>query len=170
MVGNNHVTTVQLYQSFLRTPGEARPINKVVLIDGIVDGVRKGLFGLGELEGDKPCCRYFKEYAEVTFSNNEILIAEHICIEQNKIEQLIEEEVPTTMEYQVSESMNLISEKSEAEAILDTSQSCLNKLMVKFTIPKGKISDIMHLIKFIQNKFETLRIELIASDGKISNQ
>ncbi|RMH89419.1 MAG: ATP-binding protein, partial [Calditrichaeota bacterium] len=46
---NSHVSTEQLFQSTLKTPGEPRPVHRKVLENCIVDGVRMGLFGVGEL-------------------------------------------------------------------------------------------------------------------------
>ncbi|MDI6791676.1 MAG: DUF499 domain-containing protein [bacterium] len=82
-----YVFTEQLYQSSLKTPGETRPRSKSVLEEGITEGVRNGLFGLGEVEDDKPICRYFKEQASVAFSGNEVIISEALCQEQRKKEE-----------------------------------------------------------------------------------
>lgn len=43
-------------------------------------------------------------------------------------------------------------------------------MQLKFQVPKGKISNIMGVMNLLQNKFETLQIELIACDGNISEQ
>ncbi|MDI6791675.1 MAG: hypothetical protein QME81_02235 [bacterium] len=37
-------------------------------------------------------------------------------------------------------------------------------------MPKGKVASIMGVINLLQSKFETLKIELIARDGTISEQ
>ncbi|MBE7446211.1 MAG: hypothetical protein HS132_13525 [Planctomycetia bacterium] len=49
-----------------------------------IKGVRMGLFGLGELEDNKPICLYFKELPTLAFSGNEIMICETVCLEQRK--------------------------------------------------------------------------------------
>ena len=54
LLSREYVNTEQLYQSLLKTPGETRVISKMVLEQGITEGVSMGLFGLGELEDDKP--------------------------------------------------------------------------------------------------------------------
>src|SRR3972149_10515248 len=86
--GRDYLPTEQLYQSALKTPGETRPARRQVIEDGIVEGVRKGIFGIGEMEGDRPICRYFKEDAPVAFSDHEILIAEEICRQQREREDI----------------------------------------------------------------------------------
>ena len=43
-------------------------------------------------------------------------------------------------------------------------------MQLKFQVPKGKISNIMGVMNLLQNKFETLQIELVACDGNISEQ
>ncbi|MFQ6091636.1 MAG: fibronectin type III domain-containing protein, partial [bacterium] len=77
--GREYISTEQIYQSSLRTPGEVRPVNRSVFEEGIAEGVRTGLFGLGELEDDAPVCRYFKEQPSVALSGKEILISEELC-------------------------------------------------------------------------------------------
>jgi hypothetical protein len=52
------------------------------LEEGITEGVCSGLFGLGELENDKPLCRFYRERPSLAFSGNEVLITEAICVEQ----------------------------------------------------------------------------------------
>ena len=58
---NNAVSTQQLYQSSPRTPGSLRVVNRSVWETGIAEAVKKGVFGLGELQDGIPVCRYFKE-------------------------------------------------------------------------------------------------------------
>lgn len=168
LVGKEYLLTGQLYQSSLRTPGEARPSNKSVLEQGIIEGVQKGIFGIGEIEGDKVICHYFKERASVAFSDNEILISDLVCREQRKKEE------PTTEKEAIyptpSEQGSLIGGRIEEESKGVLSEAFKENLLFRFIIPKGKVADIMRVMNFLQGKFGTLEIELIATDGKISNQ
>jgi predicted AAA+ superfamily ATPase len=91
LVGKDYVLTGQLFQSTLKTPGEARLANRSILEDGIREGVQKGLFGLGELTDDNPKCVYFKEVAPLSFTGQEIIIRDEICVLQKKKEK--EEEI-----------------------------------------------------------------------------
>ncbi len=169
LISKEYLSTEQLYQSSLRTPGEARPSNKSVLEQGIIEGVQKGIFGIGEIEGDKITCHYFKERAYVAFSDNEVLISDTVCRELMKKEaepvKGKEAIYPTP-----SGQDSLIGEKIEEEGKAILGEAFKENLLFRFIIPKGKVADIMRVMNFFQNKFGTLEIELIATDGKISNQ
>jgi len=164
----DYVSTEQLFQSSLKTPGEARPLSKRVLEQGIVEGVQMGLFGLGELEEDSPKCLYFKEYPTVSFTGNEILIKDSICIEQKKQRsELLEgkqlyEDVPET------ETPVKIGEQDNKDT--EVSVEGKKQLRLKFHVPKGKVASVMGVMNLLQSKFNTLEIELSARDGEISKQ
>lgn len=164
LAGRDYLLTEQLYNSSLRTPGEMRPANKAVLQQAIAEGVYKGLFGIGEIKENKPLCYYFKEQPAIAFSDNEILINEHICHEQKKAGD---------REWAIGDGENL--KKTTTQSPIPNSQSPITEgyrenLLFRFIVPKGKVADIMRIMNYLQSKFETLEIELIATDGKISNQ
>lgn len=79
-----YVSTEQLYLSSLKTPGETRIVNKSAIEKGIAEGVRAGLFGLGEIKDNMPICLYFKEQPSIALSGNEVLINEALCREQGE--------------------------------------------------------------------------------------
>jgi hypothetical protein len=41
---------------------------------------------------------------------------------------------------------------------------------LKFTVPLGKVSQVMGMMNFLQNKFKILRITINAIEGSISNE
>ena len=83
-----YVITEQIYETALRTPGEARPVSKEVLKQSISEGVETGLFGLGELVDEKPICHYFKKTPSVALTENEILLSEKLCkVEEEPLEE-----------------------------------------------------------------------------------
>ncbi len=168
LVGMEYLLTEQLYQSSLRTPGEARPANKTVLEQGIAEGVYKGIFGIGELEGNQPVCHYFKERASIAFADNEVLISDHICREQRKKEGQLEGK--ETVSTQPIEQGTLISKKIKEGLKGVSGEGFRENLLFRFIIPRGKVADIMRVMNYLQSKFGTIEIELIATDGKISNQ
>ena len=45
-----------------------------------------------------------------------------------------------------------------------------NEVSLKFTIPKGKVSDIMRVMSLLQLNFDNLKVELWATEGQISDQ
>lgn len=159
-----YVHTEQLYQSLFRTPGETR-IDKIVLEKGINEGVRMGLFGLGEMENDKPICRYFKELPTLAFSGNEVMINEAVCREQWRKKELSVQDIT---QQEISEIPGPAYEPTKKET--DFKAKTKDKVQLKFQVPKGKISNIMGVMNLLQNKFETLQIELVACDGNISEQ
>ncbi|MFC2125661.1 ATP-binding protein [Bacteroidota bacterium] len=166
LTNKDYVSTDQLYQSTLKTPGEARPSNRNVLESGIVEGIQMGIFGLGEFEDERPKCIYFKQFASVSFTGDEILIKDTICEEQKK-EKIPEGEIEYSGETertpsQVSEEEGTSGSKPEGEV--------REQLSLKFEIPKGKVSGIMGLMNLLQNKFNILEISLSAKDGCISQQ
>jgi hypothetical protein len=162
-----YVSTDQLYQSSLKTPGEPRPISKLALEQGLAEGVRMGMFGLGELEDDKPVCRYFKEQPSVAFSESEVIISEALCYEQKKAEQ-----VPVGTPYLPTEFGTLpkIGEKETEWQKSGIQAKLRDRIELRFQVPKGKVANIMGVMNLLQSKFESLEIELTASDGEISEQ
>lgn len=167
LLSNKYASTEQIYQSALRTPGETRLTEKRVLEQGIIEGVRSGLFGLGELQNDKPVCRYFREFPTVAFSGNEILISEALCLDQKR-----EEEALSLAPITLSEPTPP-PELAEKPTKWDRAPSVIqarNKVQLRFQVPKGKVSQIMGVMNLLQSKFDSLEIELFADDGEISEQ
>ena len=160
LANKDYVFTEQLYQSLFRTPGETRPAHRGVLDESLVKGVQMGLFGLGELQDNKPFCRFFKEGSSPAFAGQEVIIAEALCKKSEKpyqvsetpgTEQKIRETAPTGTQPRFP-----VTEKKE--------------VYFKFKVPKGKVSNIMGVMNLLQSKFNTLELELIAKDGTISQQ
>lgn len=166
---NNFASTQQIYQSALRTPGEPRFTNRSVLEQGIIEGVRSGLFGLGELENNRPLCHYFRESPTVAFSENEILISEAVCAEQRRKE----EEVLTVPESSKAAPISGIEERLEKWGGATTVTPGIvgkNSVRLRFQVPKGKVAQIMGVMNLLQTKFSHLEIEIVATEGEISEQ
>jgi hypothetical protein len=161
-----YVFTVQMFQALLKTPGEKRPVNKSVFEKGIIEGVSMGLFGIGDLSEDKPVCRFFKEKTSAAFAGREILIAEAICLEQKK------KEAGKGMESYAQSGSELPIEGIGKFKNTDggVHVKIKDKIHLKFTVPKGKVSSIMGVMNLLQSKFSRLEIELLAAGGSISEQ
>ncbi|MEA1999548.1 MAG: AAA family ATPase, partial [Euryarchaeota archaeon] len=165
------VLTEQLYQSSARTPGEVRIVDRVVWEDGISEGVREGLFGLGELEGEEPVCRFFGKSTSVALSGSEVIIREDFCNTQ-------EEETDSGRGYltgtdNTDEAETGIGDSGtvlpiDPEPTVSGKESVRKKIHLKFTLPKGKVAGIMGIMNFLQSKFDRLEIELLAEGGAIS--
>jgi len=164
-----YVSTEQLYQSALRTPGESRPISQSVFEDGIVEGVRMGLFGLGELEKESPVCRSFKEHTSVALSGKEVIISESVCREQMKEE---ESSKPGLGGFKKDADVETRTRGAVSEGGGQSAyqENMRDKVELRFRVPKGKVSNIMGLMNLLQSKFDTLEIGITARDGTISQQ
>ena len=152
------VSTEQLYQSSARTPGEARLISRSAWEAGIREGVEQGIFGLGELEDGKPICRYFKEPPmSIALSGNEVIIQEEICIAQQTT--VIVDPPPV-------DPPPVDPPPPDPPPPLEGR----NEVSLKFTIPKGQVSQIMGVMNLLQSHFDHLEVELRATDGGMSEQ
>jgi hypothetical protein len=161
----DYVFTEQLFFSSLKTPGETRFVNRIGLENAVREGVRKGIFGLGEIENNQPKCRYFNEDCTIAFSGSEIIIRDYICTQQKKGEKFSEIE---SKPGHVHEPRTVYHPEPPAES--PQVKEVKEKLRMKFQIPKGKVSNMMGILNYIQSKFEVLEIELSAEEGKLTRQ
>ena len=156
-----YVKLNQIYDAMLRTPGERRVQNVTIIEEGIKEGVRQGFFGLGEAKEDgKVTCRFFKEDASISGSETEVLINETLCLAQRQPGVSIEAETPTLGNGTVG--IEKVEETSE------TAGKVMHELSLKFPIPRGKISQIMGVMNFLQSKFQSLEMEIRAKDGSVT--
>ncbi|MBF0398065.1 MAG: DUF499 domain-containing protein, partial [Desulfobacterales bacterium] len=173
LIGKDYAPTEQIYQATLNTPGEARMINKDVLKFGVQEGVKNGLFGLGDLENDRPVCRYFKENPNVSLCSGEIIIKESICKEQKKKEKEKEQTKINKKVDNTSENSGTMEEETQSftENSVDTpKKDVLEKLEFRFMVPKGKMSQLMGTFGFLQTKFDRIYMTFSADYGKITRQ
>jgi len=154
LVNKDYVLTEQLYQSLFRTPGETRPANRAVLEESIIKGVQMGLFGLGELQDEKPFCRFYKESSSPAFAGQEIIITEALCKKQ--VQPTPAGPEPPPPEPPPPGPKPPVGEKKE--------------IYLRFIVPKGKVSNIMGVMNLLQSKFNTLELHLSAKDGSITQQ
>jgi hypothetical protein len=163
-----YVRVVQIFDSMLKTPGERRAVGPEVLEAGIVQGVKQGLFGLGDLKDDKtPVCRYFKEDATVSATDVEVLIREDICIAQRK------SQLPTPGNLEVGPfppGTGLAQLSSGQPEGGPAATGGKNELSLRFRVPRGKVSQIMGMMNFLQSKFLSLDVELTAREGSLSEE
>ncbi len=155
-----YVFTEQLYQSSLRTPGEMRTVGRDVWEAAINEGVEIGLFGLGEMEGDAPVCRYFKKSPTVAFTGSEIIIKAEYCKE--------EEAKP-----QPGPDKGGDDEAARPKPLSPPPpppQSGKASVCLKFALPKGKASSLLGVINFLQTHYGKLEVDLRASDGRMSDE
>lgn len=177
---NAYVLTEQLYQAGAKTPGEARALTREVWEKGIEEGVQQGLFGLGELKDGQPVCHFFKLKPSVALAGSEVIIREDLCVlpEEEKKDLTVPVygsvtggKVAGIAETGAEEAaLEVISkERSPGERAREKPAS-RREICLRFAIPKGKVASIMGVINLLQSKFDLLEIELVASNGEISEQ
>jgi hypothetical protein len=160
-LGDKDFVKVQLiYESMLKTPGERRLVSNASLKESILQGVKNGLFGVGELkeDGQSVTCKYFKEDAIIESDENQVIIKRTICEAQKGTVSGVTPPPPD-------------KDKEEGRGekpSIDLPVSGRSRLVLKFDIPRGKVSQIMGMMHFLQSKFAKLKVTIDASEGSIT--
>lgn len=179
----DHVETKNILESFFKTPGEIRIISDDVLRNCIKEGVKQGLFGVGDIENGTPVCRYFKKEFSPELVEGELLISAKLCIPKGIPE---DEFKPLITKIQILKSIELFKEiKKEIEwdKLSSDQRTNLEKeikkkenelagvqppapptppkppvpvyqnINLKLNVPAGKLSDIVRIVNYVKNKF-----------------
>lgn len=147
------VSTEQLYQASLTTSGEMRVASAEAWQESISEGVRLGIFGLGELEAEKPYCRYFKEQPSVDLNESEVIIREALCQDRED-----------------SEPEDTTDVGQEDETDTGIQPDAKTGFSLRFGVPQGQVASLMGLLNFLQSRFKRMDITLSVEDGDISDQ
>ncbi|OQC51696.1 MAG: hypothetical protein BWX56_00855 [Euryarchaeota archaeon ADurb.Bin023] len=160
--GKDYVETSKIFDTSLRTLGEARILSRSVLINAINQGVALGLFGLGYLINDVPTCQFYKENPMTFLSDEEIIICAELCKkEEKKIDEINEKEKPR--EFQDSG-------KSQSKDFTTSNVKVLDHIELNFEIPFGKVSDILGMLNFIRQKYNKVEITINATKGEMKEE
>ena len=154
-----------IYDSMLKTPGERRVVNPSSIGESIALGVRQGLFGLGELsdDGTSVTCRYFKEDATVEFGETEVIVKDTICLLQKQLG----ESTPVPFPVGKPDTRGaVVPEVAQRQAPART----MNAVTLEFEVPRGKVSQLMGMMSFLQSRFQDLHISVKATEGSISEE
>lgn len=174
-----YVATDQLYQAGLRTPGERRTTGPAAWEAGIAEGVRGGIFGLGELADGQPMCQYFGEEPSISLSNGEVLISAEVCTAQREAARAREATyVPTPDGEREPGNVREPAVVGPASGTstggvtggMTTLPAVRRSLRLTVTVPKGKVSSLMGTVNFLQQRFQKMEITIAVSDGQISEQ
>ena len=160
-----YVETSNLYESMLRTPGERRPINKNVIENAIMDGVLKGVFGIGELENNKPIPKLFKKSTQVSFEPGEILLEASLCKEEP--EYVCPKCGSKTSSKEELDS-HCKSHESTSSGIVKPSDNSIKNLDFGFTVPEGQINNISQMLLKITSHYKDFKLNVKASNGKMT--
>ncbi len=172
-----YVLTEQLAQAGLRTPGEARVVSQEAWEQGIAEGVRQGLFGLGALEDERPTCHYFKEEPFVGLAGSEVIIQAKVCQAQREAKAEAERtayrpspEVDADIRETGLADVGKTPKVAGAATLKPVPALPRRRLRLQFTVPKGKVAGLMGVMNLLQHKFDRLDVMLSAEHGEISEQ
>ncbi len=167
----DYVSTEQLYQASLTTPGEMRA-PKSVWESGIIEGVRKGVFGLGELQNQQPICRYYQENSSLSFSADEILIKAELCQARHVAQTGQSAFTPGQSHRSQSAGELRSTPPPDRSAAMSPAVNAVKyqQLSLQFETPKGKLSDLMRVLNYLQSRYEQMEITLNLRNGSLSDQ
>ena len=155
-----------IYTASLNTPGENRVVSQSAWETGIAEGVRAGLFGLGELVGQEPVCHYFKEPASVALSGDEVIIRAELCQAQKDL-VIIPGDETTTRVTDDSGEFPITRKATEGSTI---SGSVRTRLRLRLIVPKGKVANLMGVMNLLQSRFNRMEVTLDVEQGQLSEQ
>lgn len=190
--GKDYVNTIDIFESFFKTPGEIRIFTDEVLKDCVKEGVAQGLFGIGDLENKKPVCRHFREDVSPELVEGEIIIKSDLCRPKK---ELTDEEVKSYLEEikkcgssdQIREIKERIAWEYASKENKDKLEVAIEKkldeirgkkppkniyrsIILKLGVPTGKLADIVRVVNYIKSKFERvdIKVEISSKEGEIS--
>ncbi len=154
-----------IHDSMLKTPGERRVTSPLAVREAISQGVKLGLFGLGELSIDEATvtCRYFKEDATPEFGETEVIVKDTVCVLQKQAGEA--EPIPFPVG-----KVEGADATTSAAPISRGSNRALSSVTLEFEVPRGKVSQLMGMMSFLQSKFQELHISVKATEGSISEE
>lgn len=177
--GRDYVLTEQLYKASLTAPGEHRALDRVAWEQGIAEGVRSGLFGLGELVDQQLFCHYFKQPVSVALSGDEVIIRAEVCqaqLEATGVPARGGKVTPVGDTGGVSDTGGWevvpggSGDVSAAPEASGKTGSIRTSLRLRFPVPKGKVSNLMGVMNFLQSRFSRMEVTLRVEQGSLSEQ
>lgn len=152
----DYVETKNILESFFKTPGEIRIVSDDVLKTCMKEGVTQGLFGVGDVEDEKPTCRHFKAFFSPELTEGEILIRADLC-------------KPEEEEYKPREEEPSGKKEIKEEVKIEYGKK-YHTIHLKLGVPTGKLSDIVRVIPFLKSMFRTVdvKVEISAVNGEMS--
>jgi len=195
MKDSDRLYTEQLWKSHLQTPGEPLLMNRGVLEEAIIEGLKTGVFGLGMEDSNRLKLLYFNDRKKsqtteppiLQFSSMEVLIPREVCIELEKEKEGLpgygsnesdkdSRTVSEGQENNIGSTAHIPSGSGETEGnsgvtgTTTQSDSEIASLKLSFRLPKGKAADVMRVLNYLQTKFDTLRLDITAIDGSMTKQ
>ena len=156
------VGTTQIHDAMLKTPGERRLASGRVLEESIKEGVKQGLFGIGDEDMSGPHCRFFKEDPVISFAEHEVLIKDSVCISQRTS--------PADAGAALSGGESGGAKAPQPAAMGPIPPRTMNQLAIRFAVPRGKVSQIMGIMNFLQSRFQSMEVEIRAEEGSMTQE
>jgi len=185
MKDSDRLYTEQLWKSHLQTPGEPLLMNRGVLEEAIVEGLKNGLFGLAMENGGGLKLMYFNDrksaqdttVPELQFSSVELLLALAKCKELAEKEPGIgyhgdsgENTVNKVVKDPDSGTDPAIGKPGADDETTRSSSGAIERLDLTFHLPKGKSSDVMRIVNYLHEKYQNIQLTISASEGSITRQ
>jgi len=149
--------TDYLFRWSTTTLGAVRVAGRHVCENAIKDGVKKGIFGLGVLQGKKLVCHAFQEDVwQVDFSDDEIIIREDLCVVSPAAHE----------ELSLSDTSLLDAENVSTSPISPIPRS---SVQLRFDVPQGNIAGLMSVIYSLRNSFTSLTLDITAENGMMTD-
>ena len=151
----DYVSTKAIWDSSVSTPGETRFATPEVLKEGIEEGVARGAFGLGRLEGDNPICEVIGEKVQVSLDEYEILVRKDLCEKEKEPRAEVKAPPPGTP---------------------PTPPPPDEKVLREVTLPpidlaeNIRFNDVYNIIEYLLRRFDHVFLEIKATEGRISRE
>jgi len=163
-----YVYTRQIMENWSRTPGELRVPDVEAWRRGIAEGVARGLFGVGEVENDAPRCRWFREKPSIAFADSEVIIREDLCSQQLALQG----ETKSQPEMGVREQALGIwdDKKGKPDTPIRETEKSYRTVRLHLIVPPGKVSNVLGVLRFLQEKFAYMELTVHVTQGSISEE
>ena len=156
---NDTVSTVQLLNTCLRTPGEKR-VQRHTWIEGIHRGIETGIFGIGERTTDRLMPRVFNTaLPEVTLTDAEVIIQPNLIRESITPEEILHdylkenETISTSLPFQYNpQSAN------EPRPLRDVWESAIREGVQKGTFGIGDNIDDETVLRAFRQEVSTITL------------
>ncbi len=154
---NDAISTSAPFQYDPQSTNEPRPLLDMWK-SAIREGVKKGIFGLGNKVGDEITARAsMQEPLTITLDENEVIIQASLCPD------IFVEPTPEPPDNDEStdngEDGNPLPDEPSKKTI-----------GIRFKLPQGKVSNVAQHLNQLQSRFQNMQLELKASDGEISQE
>ncbi len=162
------VETRKLAENGSRTPGEVLAVNRRVWENSIAEGVRQGLFGLGELQEDGTIkCLYFQEEPSVGLQGGEVIIQAEICEQQRAAQPRVYPPSAGAGREEVREPFAAATAQPAGHSTTEHHPPQRRAMTLRFDLPFGQASSLLGLLNLLQQRFRKIRITIALSDGSI---